>query len=137
MVLKFKRNLLKSPTINELSFTTLIAVIVLILILFMLSSSLTFQNGIEVKLPKAVTSDTLQEKNSVISITNENVIYFNKSVVTIKELEKILKNPKIQSRPFLIKADRRASMGRVVDVWDLCRKLGIEKLNIATNQANQ
>ena len=136
MVLKFKRNLLKSPTIDELSYTSLIAVIVLVLILFMLSSSLTFQKGIEVKLPKVVTSDTLQEKNSVISITNENVIYFNKSVVTIKELEKILKNPKIQSRPVLIKADRRTSMGRVVDVWDLCRKLGIEKLNIAANQEN-
>ncbi len=136
MVLKFKRNLVKSPTSYELSFTPLIAVIFLILVLFMLSSSLTFQKGIEVKLPKAVTSDTLQEKNSVVSITSENVIYLNKSVMTIKELEKILKNPKLQSRPLLIKADRRASVGRVVDIWDLCRKLGIEKLNIATNQEN-
>jgi len=36
--------------------------------------------------------------------------------------------------PVLIKADRRASVGRIVDVWNLCRALGLERVNIATNQ---
>ena len=35
--------------------------------------------------------------------------------------------------PVMIKADRRASMGRIVDIWDLCRELNIERINIATN----
>jgi len=34
----------------------------------------------------------------------------------------------------MIKADRRSSMGRIVDIWDLCRQLGIEKINIATTR---
>ena len=55
---------------------------------------------------------------------------------TLKELTKTLKSVKSAGRPLLIKSDRRASVGRIVDVWDLCRKLGIERINIATNQAN-
>jgi biopolymer transport protein ExbD len=34
----------------------------------------------------------------------------------------------------LIKADKRASLGRVVEVWDMARDLGITQINIATNQ---
>ncbi|MCK5580369.1 MAG: biopolymer transporter ExbD [Candidatus Omnitrophica bacterium] len=55
-------------------------------------------------------------------------------MVPIKELASKLKEPAKRKRPILIKADRRASMGRIVDVWDLCRKIGIERINIATNK---
>ncbi|HDL09682.1 MAG TPA: hypothetical protein ENG39_00310, partial [Candidatus Omnitrophica bacterium] len=34
----------------------------------------------------------------------------------------------------LIKADKRASLGRIIQVWDVCREVGIQKLNIATLQ---
>ncbi len=61
-------------------------------------------------------------------------MYLNNKVVTAKELKQELGNPVHKDRPILIKADRRASMGRIVDVWDLCRQLGIERINIATNR---
>jgi len=114
----------------------MIDVIFLLLIFFMLSSSFTFESGINVKLPKAVTSDVIKEENFIITITGEDVIYLNDKITTIKDLKKILEGAKDKTRPILIKADRRASVGRIVDVWDLCRNLGIEKVNIATNQEN-
>ncbi|MCH7773641.1 MAG: biopolymer transporter ExbD [Bacteroidetes bacterium] len=52
----------------------------------------------------------------------------------MKELKRRLSQPNIKDHPLLIKADRRASVGRIVDIWDLCRNLGIERINIATNQ---
>ena len=59
----------------------------------------------------------------------------DKTVITLKELKQQLGQPGSKDRPLLIKADRRASVGRIVDVWDLCRDLGIERINIATNQS--
>ena len=38
----------------------------------------------------------------------------------------------MERRSLFIKADRRASVGRIVEVWDLARDLGIPKINIAT-----
>ncbi len=35
----------------------------------------------------------------------------------------------------LIKADVGSSVGKIVEIWDLCRRAGITKVNIATNQA--
>jgi len=131
---KFKRHTKLEHGLGQIDIAPLIDVIFQILIFFMLSSSFTFQSGINVKLPKAVTSDIIKEENLIVTITSENILYLNGTVTTLKELERKLSQPNTKDRPLLIKADRRASVGRIVDIWDLCRNLGIERINIATNQ---
>lgn len=134
--MKFKRHTKLEEGLKQIDIAPLIDVIFQLLIFFMLSSSFTFQSGINVKLPKAVTSDIVKDENVTVTITAENVIYLNDTVITIKELGDALAQRDVQTRPILIKSDRRASVGRIVDVWDLCRNLGIERINIATNQDN-
>ena len=132
--MKFKRHTKIEQGLEQINIAPLVDVIFQLLIFFMLSSSFTFQTGINVKLPRAVTSDVINEDNLLITVTSENITYLNNQIVTIDELKKQLKKTADKNRMILIKADRRASVGRIVDVWDLCRKLGIEKINIATNQ---
>ncbi len=132
--MKFRRHAKLEYGLEQIDIAPLIDVIFQLLIFFMLSSSFTFQTGIKVSLPKAVTSDAIKEENLVITITRENVIYLNGKVSTMDELRHQLSRAKGKGYMLLIKADRRASVGRIVDVWDLCRNLGIEKINIATNQ---
>ena len=132
--MKFTRHTKLEYGLGQIDIAPLVDVIFQLLIFFMLSSSFTFQSGINVKLPKAITSDIIKEENLIITITSENVIYLNNTVITLKELKERLEQPHNQNRPLLIKADRRASVGRIVDVWELCRNLGIERINIATNQ---
>ena len=132
--MKFKRHAKLEQGLRQIDIAPLIDVIFQLLIFFMLSSSFTFQSGINVKLPKAVTSDTIQQENIIITITGENVMYLNDKITTPKELKNALSQLPSTEQPLLIKADRRASVGRIVDVWDLCRQLGLDRVNIATNQ---
>ncbi len=134
--MKFKQHTKLEHGLEQIDIAPLIDIIFQLLIFFMLSSSFTFQSGITVKLPKAVTSDIIKEENLIVTITSENVTYLNGKIVTLKELAEELNAMEKTKRPLLIKADRRASVGRIVDIWDLCRNLGIEKINIATNQDN-
>jgi len=91
------------------------------------------QAGIKVNLPKAVTSEALQEETVVIVINKNDVVFLNEKVVTVKELGNFLENlPK--KKAILLKADKKSSLGKIVEIWDLCREKGIEKLNIATIQ---
>jgi biopolymer transport protein ExbD len=131
--MKFKRQVKFESGLAQFDMTPVIDVIFLLLIFFMLSSSFTFQSGIHVKLPKAVTSDVIKEENFTISITSENIIYFNGKVTSLIDLKQRLQSADQKDVPVMIRADRRSSMGRIVDVWDLCRELGIQKINIATN----
>ena len=81
-----------------------------------------------------MTSEVLHEYNVVITVTSQNLIYLDKKAVTSNELAKKLKKEVApRKRPIVIKADRNASLGRVVEVWDICRASGISQVNIATN----
>ncbi len=132
--MRFIRQTKLESGLDQINIAPLIDCIFLLLIFFMLTSSFTIPSGINVKLPKALTSDILKDENFIITITSEDVIYWNNRVLTIKELENELGKLTNKLRPILIKADRRASVGRIVDVWNLCRNLGIERINIATNR---
>ncbi len=119
---------------GQLDMTPLINVILQLLLFFILTSNFVFQPGIKVSLPKAVTSEVIQEKSLIILITANNYIYLNDRLITMPELASRLKIAARENKPLLIKADRRTYLDKVVEVLDLCRKEGISQINIATNQ---
>jgi len=132
--MRLKRHLKLEKTLRTIDIAPLIDVVFLLLIFFMLTSSFIFQPGIKVNLPRAITSEMLSEENAVISITAENLIYYKQKLVTIKELSSLLKGIASARLPVLIKSDRKASLGRIVIVWDICRQEGVQQVNIATTQ---
>jgi len=104
------------------------------LIFFMLTSSYIFQPGIKINIPKAVTSEVVQEKNLIITISKEGLIYLNQHLLSLDQLKVHLAKLANEERPLLIKADRNASLGKVVQIWDMSREAGLTQINIATNQ---
>ena len=117
-----------------LDIAPLIDCIFLLLIFFLLTSNFIFQPGIKINLPKAVTSEVVQEKTIVITVTSDNRFYLNEAPITFVELKSKLKKTLGKNKPILIKADRDVPLGRVVGIWDFCRDIGITQINIATNQ---
>ena len=128
--LKFKRHLKLDE--DRLDVTPLIDVVFLLLIFFMLTSTFVLQPGIKVKLPKAITSEALKEENLVIVITAGGKIYLDNEIISSDELSAKLGEAAQDERAVLIKADQKISLGRVVEVWDLCRDVGITQVSIAT-----
>jgi biopolymer transport protein ExbD len=120
--------------LKQIDIAPLIDVVFQLLIFFMLTSSFVIQPGIKVNLPKAVTSETLKAENIDIVVSNENVVYLDGKVVTLAELKNIFKRASSKNNSVLIKSDRRASLGRIVEIWDMARDGGITQINIATNQ---
>ena len=112
----------------------LVDVVFQLLIFFMLTSNFVFQPGIKVSLPKAITSEVISSENVVVTVTGQDLLFLNEKPVTINELMATLKENTGEQKSLLLKADTNASLGRVVEIWDLCRDLGIPQINIATNQ---
>ena len=119
---------------GQIDMAPLIDMVFQLLIFFMLTSSFIVQPGIRVNLPKAVTSEAIHEKSMVILVTNSDLVYLNERPITTKELDARLRIAAKEKKPLLIKADSRASMGKIVEIWDMCRDAGISQINIATSQ---
>ncbi len=130
----FRRHMELEHGLKQIDIAPLIDMVFQLLIFFMLTSSFIMQPGIKVNLPRAVTSEVVKYENLEVAISSENIIYINNKVITLQELRTLLKQTAKAKGSILIKADRRASLGRIVEVWDMCRDLGITQINIATNQ---
>ena len=121
-----------TPVKAEFDLTPLIDCVFNLLLFFMLTSSFIIQPGIRINLPKALTSETIHDTSLVVTVTEDNLIILNENAVTLEDLavqfEKAAKN----NVPLLIRADRKASLGKVVEIWDLCRDVGLTRVNIAT-----
>lgn len=132
--MRFKRRMEIEHGLRQIDIAPLIDMIFQLLIFFMLTSSFVIQPGIKVNLPKAVSSEAVKYENLEIIISAENVTYLNGKVITVQELKNLLKQVAKRDQPILIKADRQASLGRVVEIWDMCRDYGVKQINIATDQ---
>ena len=133
--MRFKRHHIElEHGLRQIDIAPLVDVIFQLLIFFMLTSSFIVPSGIKVNLPKAVTSQMVKSRSLEIVVSGENVIYIEGRVIDIQELKSILKELATRNQPLLIKADRSAQLGRVVQIWDMARDLGFSQVNIATYQ---
>jgi len=114
--------------------TPMVNVFFLLFVFFLFTSSFIFQPGIKVSLPKAVTSEVMQLDNVTITVTKDDKIYLEDRQITTEELTGRLKILAKEKMGLLIKADSRAPLGRIVEIWDACRREGVSQINIATNQ---
>ena len=114
--------------------TPMVNVFFLLFVFFLFTSSFIFQPGIKVSLPKAVTSEVMQLDNVTITVTKDDKIYLEDRQITREELVPRLKILAKEKMGLLIKADSRAPLGRIVEIWDACRREGVPQINIATNQ---
>ena len=130
--MKFKRRVFLEK--GRLDIAPLIDVVFLLLIFFMLTSSFIFQPGIRVNLPRAVTSEILHKELLVIVVTDNNEIFINDRPVERDELISRITLAGQEEQSLLIKADKGADVGRVIEVWDICRQVDIKRISIATTQ---
>ena len=129
--MKFRKSARVEAGLRQIDIAPLIDCIFLLLIFFMLTSSFIVIPGINVKLPKALTSEGIDSRALTVVISSEDVVYLEDKPYTIEEVSGYVKKGGYSS--IFIKSDRDASLGAVVKIWDICKKNGIEKIGIATS----
>jgi biopolymer transport protein ExbD len=124
-----------SIPLHPVVFFAVINLFFLILAVLIFCSSFSKPAGFEIRIPRAIMSENLQN-DQTISITAENVLYLNSKVVTLNELKRELTKIDNKAQNISLQVNRRSSMGRVMDVWDLCQALGNSHVHIVTGQEN-
>jgi biopolymer transport protein ExbD len=119
----------------RIEITPLVDMVFLLLIFFMLSTTFIVTPGIKVNLPQSSAEKVTQEKKEVqVIITEDNKVFVDKMLVDVGELERRLMGVGQQEPQTLIiiKADAKALHGKVVEVMDIAKQSGLNRLAIAT-----
>ena len=113
----------------------LIDVVFLLIIFFMLTTSFrTIFQGIKVDLPTTTTKQERIEQNIIITITKDNVLYLDKTRVTTSKLVSLLKKKLREKKGLvMINADKLVRHGKVVEIMDLAKQAGADRVGILTS----
>jgi len=119
----------------SIDITPLVDIIFILLIFFMVTSTFLELPGLKLELPAAASSRPQKVRQLVIVMSADGKIYLNEEPLTLAQLKPKLKTALAQKSTeptLIIKADRRVPHGDVVQVMDMAKLYGIQKLIITT-----
>ncbi|MDR0417861.1 MAG: biopolymer transporter ExbD [Puniceicoccales bacterium] len=125
---------------TSLEFSAVISVLLFIFGLSLLGSRFVFSPGIEISLPQSKNID-LQATSGVLNLGPNEMIMFDNHILKIEDLlatvEQFLSRKKDPSKiTLLVCIDQWVPFGFVVQVTDILRSLGCQKIQIACEPKN-
>ena len=142
LYLKILRNFMyfkeKDETEYSINILPMIDIIFAILSFFIISSLyLTKIDTIKVNLPKSSTAVREQNKSQIITIDNNENIYFNSREISLTNMSSIIRTniENLEEPIVILRADTSVKHGFIVNLLDELRK--IENLKIGISTENQ
>jgi biopolymer transport protein ExbD len=114
----------------------LLDMVFILLIFFVITTNFSRQTGVEVQKPKAQSAIYQGQKTILVGISREGTIHVHGRQVSPEALERILAR-EIARRPdasVVIVGDRRAALGKAVQVMDACAVAGVRKVSVAADK---
>lgn len=122
-----------SDVVHDINVTSLVDVMMTLLIIFIIVAPM-IEQGIDVNLPSAEPKRIDVSDVLTIAVTENERVYLESQRVTMEELRERLANIRAarEDVAVLVKADKDIKYGRVVEVLDVVRGVGISRLAMAT-----
>ena len=122
---------------NSINILPMIDIIFAILSFFIISSLyLTKIDSIKVNLPKSSTAVREQNKPQIITIDNNEKIYFNSNEISLKDISTLIRKniENIEEPIVILRADTSVKHGLIVSLLDELRKIENLKIGISTDK---
>ncbi len=123
--------------INEINITPFVDIVLVLLIIFMISTPAMVYRGMRVNLPKAMNSEDLSHVTLTLMLSADGKLWIDKREITLQDLKGIcdkLKENKTEGDA-LISADSAVTHGKVMEVADFLKTQGIQQIGFATSSA--
>ena len=122
---------------NQINILPMIDIIFAILSFFIISSLfLTRIDSIKVNLPKSSTSVREKNKPQIITIDNNEKIYFNSNEISLKNISALIRKNivNLEGPLVILRADTSVKHGLIVNLLDELRKIENLKVGISTEK---
>ena len=120
--------------LSEINIIPLVDVVLVLLVVFMVTAPM-LHRGIDLSLPRSQSNTITPEERLVITIEPDERVYLGKDRVTLIHLRKRLHQAKALNAgvSVYLRADRRVPYGRIVQIMDEVKRVGIERLGMITD----
>jgi biopolymer transport protein ExbD len=128
----------RDEVVAEINVTPLTDIFLVLLIVFMVTSTTLTQAGLNVSLPRSRTASS-QAQGITITAAADGAIAVDNQPTTMAELGRLLQASFAggRDRTVTIRGDERVGLGTVVAIMDVARRAGAEKIGVATRHADR
>ena len=132
---KFSAEESSESIMAEINITPLTDVFLVLLIIFMITTSVMVESAAKVNLPKA--TQTVQEARGLtVSVTADNKIFVNQMQVNVSQLQPTLHDlladdPK---KLVILQGDQSVLLGEAVRIMDIAKRAGAQAISIAARK---
>jgi biopolymer transport protein ExbD len=118
--------------VAEINITPLTDIFLVLLIIFMITSSAMIESGGKVNLPKAVATQS-ESRGTTVTLTPKREIFVNQKLVSEAGLEKILQAALSRSadKTVILRGDKEVLLGDTVKVMSIIKRAGASEIAIA------
>lgn len=120
--------------LSEINIIPLVDVVLVLLVVFMVTAPM-LHRGIDLSLPRSQSNTITPEERLVITIEPDERVYLGNDRVTLIHLRKRLHQAQALNAgvSVYLRADRRVPYGRIVQIMDEVKRVGIERLGMITD----
>jgi biopolymer transport protein ExbD len=121
-----------SGIVAEINITPLTDIFLVLLIIFMITSSAMVESGGKVNLPKAVATKS-ETRGTTVTLTPKHEIFVNQKKITEDNLEAALKDALDTNadKTVILRGDKDVLFGETVRVMSIIKRAGASEIAIA------
>ncbi len=125
--------------VAEINVTPLTDIFLVLLIIFMVTSSVIVDEGKNIDLPDATVSEETDAKGVTVSMSSEGEVLVNDVVAEPGSLLRLLEVAieKADDKIVILRGDASIALGRAVNVLDLAQRAGAKGIAISTEQPEE
>ena len=122
--------------VAEINITPLTDIFLVLLIIFMVTTTVAEEEGKNIDLPEATESEETPPKGVTVAVDAEGVIKINDKVVPEGMLEQMLADALeiAEEKIVILKGDKRVLLGQAVNILDIAQQKGAKGIALATQQ---
>lgn len=122
--------------VAEINMTPLIDIMLVLLIIFMVTSTAALESGMDIELPKTQVTNEKPTETLIVSLDREGRVSIQGKVVPAADLPgKIADTLKeLKTESVILEGDTKAYLGKAVELMDIAKNAGAKNFSIAAEE---
>ena len=121
----------------EVNLTPLIDIMLVLLIIFMVTSTAALESGLDIELPKtSITNEKKQDEILIITLDKSGKVALQGKYVEEGKLaeEMAAKLAELKTESVILEGDTQAFLGKAVEIMDVAKSAGAKNFSIAAEE---
>jgi biopolymer transport protein ExbD len=123
--------------VAEVNLTPLIDIMLVLLIIFMVTSTAALESGLDIELPKtSITNEKKSDEILIITLNKDGKVALQGKYIDDDKLgaEMVAKLAELKTESVILEGDTNAFLGKAVEIMDIAKSAGAKNFSIAAEE---